>query len=378
MKIEDFTSGRYLQQYEYKSFSPSLINLEWVLDDPDLIDLLSKADRYLGELNAFSQLVPDIDYFIQMHVTKEATTSSRIEGTRTNMEEAFIREEDIHPEKRDDWEEVQNYVKAMNTAIEELETLPFSNRLLKHAHHTLLQGVRGKDKLPGEFRVSQNWIGASLKNANYIPPYHEEIVDLMSDMELFLNNQGIKVPHLIRIALAHYQFETIHPFLDGNGRLGRLMITLYLVSNNVLVKPTLYLSDYFERNKGQYYDHLNGVRTRNDLKSWFKFFFEGMIEISKNSVETFREIIKLKEEVEMETLPKIGTSGKLKKARDLVKYMYSSPIVSLMEVSEVLSVSFATANRLVSDMVRLGVLVEVTGHKRNRIFAFKNYLNIFN
>jgi Fic family protein len=210
----------------------------------------------LGELNAFAKLVPDIDFFIRTYVAKEATQSSRIEGTRTSNEDAFKDADDLTPEKRDDWGEVQNYIEAINSAIKRLEALPLSNRLLKETHAILLQGVRGETKQPGEFRTSQNWIGVSLnwigvslKNAAFVPPHHEHVPALMGDMEKFLHNDMINVPPLIRIAIAHYQFETIHPFLDGNGRLGRVMISLYLASEKLLVKPALYLSDYFERTK---------------------------------------------------------------------------------------------------------------------------------
>jgi len=239
MNLKDFKAGKYIKQIEYSSFLPEKISKEWIVSSPKINQLLSEANRLLGELNAFSQLIPDVDFFIKMHISKEAVTSSKIEGTKTNMEEALLKEEDINPEKRDDWNEVQNYIKAINYSITELEKLPLSNRLLKNTHKVLLEGVRGKHKLPGEFRKSQNWLGATLKNAIYIPPHHNKVPGLMSDLEIFLNDNEYYVPHLIKIAIAHYQFETIHPFLDGNGRLGRLLITLYLVSNDILKKPAL-------------------------------------------------------------------------------------------------------------------------------------------
>lgn len=375
MNIKEFQSGEYRQQYQYQSFLPSRVNHAWTLNDGDLLWLLSQADRKLGELNAFSQLVPDVDFFIRMHVSKEATTSSRIEGTQTNIEDALQKIENIAPEKRDDWEEVQNYVKAMNEAIAALAHLPLSGRLLKDTHRTLLQGVRGAHKLPGEFRSSQNWIGgASLKSAAFIPPHHEDVPDLMADLERFLNDQSQAVPDLLKIGIAHYQFETIHPFLDGNGRIGRLLITLYLVSTGLLVKPSLYLSAFFEQHRQLYYDNLSRARTHNDLGQWLKFFLEGIHQTSENSIQTFKAIIALRAECEQAVMA-LGKKTKLAQAALL--WLYSKPIVDGQDLAAGLGVNISTALRLIDDLVRLGILRESTGFKRNRIFVFQKYVALF-
>lgn len=377
MDIKDFKAGMYKRQYEYQSFMPTPINIDWQVSDSGLVNLLSEADIKLGELNAFSELVPDIDFFIKMHVSKEATTSSRIEGTRTNIAEAVQKAEYVDPEKKDDWQEVQNYIKAMNEAIVSLASLPLSNRLLRNTHATLLEGVRGRHKQPGKFRRSQNWIGgATLADAAFVPPHHSDLAELMSDFEKFLHaGKNQPLPHLIRIGIAHYQFETIHPFLDGNGRIGRLLITLYMVSAGLLTRPTLYLSSFFEKNRLLYYDNLTRVRTHNDLTQWLKFFLEGVRQTAQNSIETFRAIIALRREIEQHAILTLGK--KIKLAQTFLHVLYGKPIVDSQETAAQLSVNPSTALRLIEDFVRLGILKEVTGYKRNRIFVFEQYLKLF-
>lgn len=376
MNIVDFRAGHYENRYEYQAFLPEPICHEWVIADPELSDLLGRADRALGELNAFSQLIPDIDFFIHMHVAKEATQSSRIEGTQTHIEDAFKDADDLNPEQRDDWAEVQNYIRAINTAIAQLQTLPLSSRLLRETHAVLMAGVRGERKQPGEFRVSQNWIGVSLKNAVFVPPHHEHVPELMSDLERFLHADDLFVHPLVRIAIAHYQFETIHPFLDGNGRLGRLMISLYLASKGLLHKPALYLSDYFERNKTAYIDHLMAVRQGNHLREWLVFFIFGVEETARASTSVFRAVLGLKQRIEQEVLPRFSTRRQ-DNAQALMRQLYARPVIDVTGAMQITGASTNTAAALIDDMVTFGVLTEVTGQRRNRLFVFQEYLDIF-
>ena len=376
MNLNDYKAGDYEPRYEFKAFLPAPVCHEWVIADPELMDLLGRADRALGELNAFSQLIPDIEFFIRMYVAKEATQSSRIEGTQTNIEDAFKDANDLSPDERDDWSEVQNYIRAINTAIKALDTLPLSIRLLRQTHAELMQGVRGEHKLPGEFRTSQNWIGVSLKNAAFVPPHHEHVPALMGDLEKFLHADHFFVHPLVRIAISHYQFETIHPFLDGNGRLGRLMISLYLASEGLLHKPALYLSDYFERNKTAYVDHLMAVRQGNHMRSWLIFFLFGVEETARASASVFRSVIDLKQRIERDVLPRFS-ARRQDNAHELMRYLYAQPVVDVKWAKETLSVSVNTAASLITDMVQFGILKEVTGQRRNRLFVFSEYLNLF-
>lgn len=376
MNISEFKAGAYEQQYEYRSFLPTAINHEWSMSDPQIVTLLEEANRLLGELNAFSQLIPDVDFFIRMHITKEATTSSRIEGTQTSIEEALVKKGDLDPEKRNDWQEVHNYIRAINVAIKQLRHVPLSNRLLRETHAVLLQGVRGTHKQPGEFRTSQNWIGISLKQAAFVPPHHQQVPDLMSDLEKFIHNDQIHVPHLLKIALIHYQFETIHPFLDGNGRLGRLLVVLYLVSFGLLHKPALYLSDFLERHRGEYYEHLMAVRTTHKLEPWVRFFLLGMRETAALSIQVFKDILALKERIERENMPTFHARRQVN-AQALMRALYQTPMVSIKSVAQLIQAQTNTAAALIDDFVKLGILQEFTGQKRNRLFVFEGYVRLF-
>lgn len=373
--MKNFKSGTYINQGYYKSFQPTELNKQWLLDDMEIQQLLSQADRQIGRLDMYSEYIPNIDLFISMHVAKEATQSSKIEGTQTNIEDAFLDKEDLGEERRDDWEEVHNYISAMNQAIQQLNNLPFSSRLIRDTHRILLQSVRGQHKLPGEFRSSQNWIGgASINDATFVPPIHTSVPELMADIEKFAHSEKAYFPDLLKIALIHYQFETIHPFLDGNGRVGRLLITLYLVDKQILKKPILYLSDFFERNRSLYYDNLMRVRTHNDIKQWFKFFLVGVIETAKKGIETFDAILKLKKEKE-EIIQKNSTRSH--HLLNILEKLYQKPIINATQVVEITGVSMPTAYKILDELQQFGILKEVTGGKRGQIFMFEPYIRLF-
>jgi len=375
MEFEHFKAGQWVARYQYKSFEPTFVNHEWTWRDPGLHQLLESAGHALGELNAFSLIVPDVDLFIQMHVAKEALMSSRIEGTRTGMDEILLSEEYILPERRDDWREVRNYIAALHAALDALARLPLSARLLRETHAILMRGVRGEKKMPGEFRVSQNWIGGgSLRDAVFIPPHHERVPELMGDLEFFWHNEEIMVPHLIRIAISHYQFETIHPFLDGNGRIGRLLIPLYLVDRKLLTKPSLYLSAYFEHNRASYYDALMRVRVGNDIAHWVRFFLSGVIATAAEGRDVFRKILALRTETEKQVL---ALGKRAVNARAALEVLYRKPIITTTELQEELPVSRSTAHLLVKELLRLGILKEITTPGRERLYVFDRYYRLF-
>jgi Fic family protein len=375
-KIEEFVAGRTEKGAGYHYFIPEPINFQWQWEDAQLTALLEKAALSLGELNSFARLVPNVDLFIQLHVTKEAVVSSRIEGTRTNVEEALLLEEEVSPERRDDWVEVNNYTQAMQTAISELENLPLSSRLLRQTHAILLSGVRGERKLPGTFRTSQNWIGgATPSDAIFVPPAHTYINELMGDLENFLHNTDIHVPALIRIGLAHYQFETIHPFLDGNGRIGRLLITLYLVSEKILHQPLLYLSTFFEQNKTLYYDNLNRVREKNDLLQWLKYFLVGVDQTSRHASQTLSQVMQIK--TETEELLRRESGRRAQSAITLLHFLFQNPVVRVRQVEKYCGLSTKAANDLVSFFREKGILQETNEQARNRVFVFQRYLGLF-
>lgn len=376
IQLEKYKAGHCQTGAGYKFFLPSKVNDQWEWNDSQLNTLLEKASIRLGELNSFARLVPNIDLFIALHVTKEAVISSRIEGTQTNITEAVLPEEEITPERRNDWKEVNNYTYALNEAIKSLIKLPLSSRLLKQAHENLMTGVRGEHKFPGEFRTSQNWIGGSgPADAVFVPPAHVYVNDLIGDLENFLHNEKINVPALIRIGIAHYQFETIHPFLDGNGRIGRLLITLFLVDQNILHQPLLYLSAYFENNKAHYYDNLTRVREKGEMLHWLKYFLIGVEKTSQDAVATLSKIIKLKQDLENDIHQNWGR--RTKSALQLLNQLFVYPVISIKRAQELSSLSKKAAGELIESFEKAKILIEQTGQSRNRIFTFQSYLHLF-
>ena len=377
MDMNTFRSGVYQDQGDYKSFLPTLVNHSWEWTDAELNILLERASSELGSLNAFSDLIPNIDIYIRMHIKTEANKSNKIEGTKTSIEEDLLPVEDIVPEKRDDQQEVHNYIKALNYGIKRIsdDDFPLCNRLICEIHKLLLSGVRGKYKTPGEMRKSQNWIGGSKpSDAVYVPPNIVDLPDLMSDLEKFINVDNWNVPNLIKIAILHYQFETIHPFLDGNGRIGRLIIPLYLLDKNMLSKPCFYISDFFEKHRTEYYDALNRVRLNNDLIGWIKFFLRAVIETAKSAKLKFKRVTIYVKETEEKALKLGGRSENTLKA---LRLFYDEPVLDSSTIINKTGISKRTLDSIIKRFYENNILGELTGYSRNRVFVLAEYLKIF-
>lgn len=373
-------TGTFINQLDgtsrYKAFMPNKLPFD-INIDPELQTLLSKADIALGRLDGVADSLPKdiVDFFILMYVRKEATLSSQIEGTQATFVDVLKAEARIEDaETHKDVDEILNYISAMNYGLDRLKTIPLSLKIIKEIHKTLLHGVRGEWKIPGEFRISQNWIGgANLQTAKFIPSPHHEVMQMMSNIEKYMHDDSL-VPMLIKIGLIHAQFETVHPFLDGNGRIGRLLITFYLCQQGVLKKQLLYLSDFFKENRQDYYDKLNNFRRSDDIEGWLKFFMQGIIETSGKSVETARKIRELRDS----HLNKVAGMGKSsEKGVVLLNILYKTPIVRVKDVEHFTSLSNPNALLLVNKFVRMGILQELTGQKRNRVFSYKEYISMF-
>ena len=373
--MKNFIAGTYRQQREYRSFTPSFVNCPFVWENPQIDLLIERAAKLLGELNAYAELRPDVIFSIPMSVAKEAIDSNLIEGTKTEIDEVVLPQTVIPPIRQADLQEVHNYIAAVNFAIAKLSELPLCIRLLKEAHKILLSGVRGQNKAPGEIRKTQNWIGGSSpSDAFFVPPSAEEVPDLLSDLEKFWHNQSLQIPELVKIAITHYQFETIHPFLDGNGRCGRLLIVLQLIDARILSKPFLYMSTFFEKHRNSYYDSLSMVRKSNDLEQWITFFLNGIVETTQGGIKTFKGILELQREYDTNILT---LGSRAKNAQKLLRFMYATPIVNVRSVEKELGISFSSANRLLKSMTGLGVLKETTEDSRNRLFVLEKYLDLF-
>lgn len=374
--LEDFQAGRYQAGYSYRYFVPNVIDRNWTWKDAQLNTLLQAASLRLGELNSYARLVPSVQLFTLLYVTSEAVVSSRIEGTATTMDEALLPFEEIKLERRDDWKEVQNYSSALTFAIAELETLPISSRLLRATHAKLMDGARGENKGPGEFRRSQNWIGGTNPgNAAFVPPDHLLVPELMGDLEKFLNNTQINLPTLVKAGMAHYQFETIHPFLDGNGRVGRLLIALYLASEKILDLPLLHISMYFEKDRYLYYQKLTQAREQNDMVGWLKYFLQGVEQAATRSRDTLTTVLKLKADMEAEVKERYRSRATT--ALTFLDKIFEYPVMRRDDVQAWVSLSKRSSNNLVNSFVSDGYLREVTGNPRNQVFIFDRLVRLF-
>ena len=360
---------------EYHSFSPtSLPPMEGLNIDSEMIKLLSEANRYIGRLEEKSSKIPDGDLFISMYIRKEALLSSQIEGTQATLDDIFDPhiEENLNQEVTD----VINYIKALNYANERIQTLPISNRFLKEVHNILLDGLRGEEKNPGKFRTSQNWIGpkgSNLKTAIFVPPNVIDMKNAMSDLENFIHYDD-SLDILIKVALIHYQFETIHPFLDGNGRIGRLMINLLLKDSKILTYDTLYISYFLKRNRAEYYDRLMAVRLKGHYEQWVKFFIRGIIESSTNALNCIDVLLDLHEK--NYELVQNNTGRAKVTVLKVFNLLESSPIIDIRKTSDAIGVSFKSTANAVSLLVDLKILKQVDNKERNRVFAYEDYLSI--
>lgn len=374
-------AGRYVRQASgYKAFIPEpLPPNPPVRMDGELQRLLSQADLALGRLDGSIQILPNPDLFVYMYVRKEAVLSSQIEGTQSSLQDLLAAEASIlSPNRPQDVAEVVNYVAAMNHGIARLNELPVSVRLIREIHERLLRGVRGSMLTPGELRTSQNWIGpggCTLNEATFVPPPPHHVPEALSQLERFLHNQD-ELPLLIKIGMAHAQFETIHPFLDGNGRAGRLLITFLLCEKGVLHKPVLYLSHYFKKHRQRYYELLQATRDAGQWEAWFAFFLEGVAQVSVEAAETARRILALREDHRAQIATHLGRAAG--NGHRVLENLYERPIVSVNEVRDLIGTTYPAANQLVERLERLGIVAEMTGQARNRLFRYAPYINLFN
>lgn len=368
-------AGRYVRQPTgYAAFIPAGLPPDPSIDLARLASILSAADQGIGRLDGVSRILPNPDLFVAMYVRREAVLSSQIEGTQSSLDDVLAYELDATATHLPlDVEEVFNHVAAMNYGLERLTSLPLSLRLIREVHERLMTGVRGAEKSPGEFRRSQNWIGpsgASLQNASFVPPPPHEMLESLGDLERFLHELG-PLPALVHAGVAHAQFETIHPFLDGNGRVGRLLITLLLVNGGIIGRPLLYLSHYLKRHRIEYYDRLTSIRENGDWEGWLTFFLQGVAETANEATNTAAAILEMRQ-LHREAVAGVGVNG-----LRLLDHLYDRPLVNVGSVAATLDVSWPTAGRLIGQLETRGLLREITGQRRNRIFRYGPYLALF-
>ncbi len=357
---------------EYKSFNPTPLPPVMELDF-DLVEPMVRAIKALAILDTLTTYIPNMDLFISMYVRKEALLSSQIEGTQATLEDVLdpLIDKNVNLDVHD----VINYIKATEFAIERLDTLPLCNRLIRETHAVLMEGVRGEEKCPGEFRKSQNWIGgkgSTIKTASYIPPNVADMEIAMSDLEKYINSDENENP-LIKAALIHYQFETIHPFLDGNGRIGRLLITLFLMEKKVLKSPSLYISYYLKKNRVEYYDRMNEVRRTGNYEQWIKFFLTALADSADDAIKTIKELLKLHDK-NIALIDNMGRTAK--NTRMVFDYLEQNPIIDIGKTSNELGLAFNTTASVVKRLVECGILVQTNNASRNRVFAYEDYLSI--
>lgn len=358
----------------YQSFVPSPLPPTPPIEiSEDILEQLIKANSQLAILESVATRIPDVDLFVSMYVRKEALMSSQIEGTQATLEDVLdpLIEDNTNRNVAD----VVNYIKATEYAIRRLHELPLCNRLLKETHAILMEGVRGQEKNPGEFRCSQNWIGgkgSTLRNAKYIPPSPDDMTEAMSDLEKYINADD-RLDGLIRAALIHYQFETIHPFLDGNGRIGRLLITLFLMEKKILTTPALYISYFLKKNRVEYYDRMTEVRNKGNYEQWVKFFLQALAESAKDAIAAIDELTALHDK----NVDLVAGMGRASKNAMLVfRYLEANPIIEIGKTAEALGITFGTASNVVERLSSAGILEQTTTGRRNRTFAYKDYLAI--
>jgi Fic family protein len=371
-------SGEYINQLygelRYKAFVPNLLPFE-IKSDDELQNLLSKADLALGRLDGIAETLPDVDFFILMYIRKEATLSSQVEGTQATFADVLKAEAKVEDlESHEDVDEILNYIKAMDYGLDRSKSFPLSLRLIKEIHKVLLEGVRGKWKEPGEFKKFQNWIGGTtIERASFVPTPPQEVMTLLDNFEKFLHRKSPS-PVLLKTGLIHAQFENIHPFLDGNGRIGRLLITFYLCQQRVLDKPLLYLSDFFRKYRQEYYDRLNAFHERDDIEGWLKFFLEGVAVTAEQAVDTSKKILKLTKE----DSKKILTLGRSTSNATLVfNSLFHTPLTTIKDVERITGLKNPNALALVNKLVKLEILKEITGKKRNKVFAYQQHIKLF-